>query len=100
MTTKKKPAPLRDQILDFLRAHDEATLKQLAAATTERDYPSRVTTELNKLRTEAVVECEKKKGKNELWYWLAQATTQPQPAVGKNAGSSASVLPSSSTAAR
>lgn len=94
MTTKKKPAPLRDQILDFLRAHDEATLKQIAAATTERDYPSRVTTELNKLRTEAVVECEKKKGKNELWYWLAQATTQPQPAVGKNAGSSASVLPS------
>lgn len=94
MTTKKKPAPLRDQILDFLRAHDEATLKQIAAATTERDYPSRVTTELNKLRTEAVVECEKKKGKNELWYWLAQATTQPQPAVGKNAGSSASALPS------
>ena len=94
MTPKKKPAPLRDQILDFLRAHDEATLKQIAAATTERDYPSRVTTELNKLRTEAVVECEKKKGKNELWYWLAQATTQPQPAVGKNAGSSASVLPS------
>ena len=92
MTTKKKPAPLRDQILDFLRAHDEATLKQIAAATTERDYPSRVTTELNKLRTEAVVECEKKKGKNELWYWLAapsSAVHDSQPAVEQNTGSSA-----------
>ena len=98
MTTEKKPAPLRDQILDFLRAHDEATLKQIAAATTERDYPSRVTTELNKLRTEAVVECEKKKGKNELWYWLATAQADQsgnaQPAVVQNTGSSASVLPS------
>lgn len=96
MSTKKKAPALRDQILDFLRTHDEATLKQIAAATTERDYPSRVTAELNKLRIEAAVECEKKKGKNELWYWLAQATTQPQPAVGKNAGSSASDDDSSS----
>lgn len=96
MNTKKKAPALRDQILDFLRTHDEATLKQIAAATTERDYPSRVTAELNKLRIEAAVECEKKKGKNELWYWLAQATTQPQPAVGKNAGSSASDDDSSS----
>ncbi len=96
MNTKKKAPALRDQILDFLRTHDDATLKQIAAATTERDYPSRVTAELNKLRIEAAVECEKKKGKNELWYWLAQATTQPQPAVGKNAGSSASDDDSSS----
>lgn len=96
MSTKKKAPALRDQILDFLRTHDEATLKQIAAATTERDYPSRVTAELNKLRIEAAVECEKKKGKNELWYWLAQATTRPQPAVGKNAGSSASDDDSSS----
>lgn len=94
MSTPKKPAPLRDQITAFLAGREEATLKQIAAATTERDFPSRVTAELNKMRTDAVVECEKKKGKNELWYWLAQATTQPQPAVGKNAGSSASALPS------
>lgn len=96
MSTKKKAPALRDQILDFLRTHDEATLKQIAASTTERDYPSRVTAELNKLRIEAAVECEKKKGKSELWYWLAQATTQPQPAVGKNAGSSAADDDSSS----
>ncbi len=69
-----KPAPLRDQITAFLAGREEATLKQIAAATTERDFPSRVTAELNKMRTDAVVECEKKKGKNELWCWLAAHT--------------------------
>lgn len=90
MTTKKKPVPLRDQIIRFLLAKEEATAKQIAAATTERDFPSRVTAELNKLRTDAVVECEKKKGKNELWYWLAAKTSgDSQPAVEQNTGSSA-----------
>jgi hypothetical protein len=90
MTAKKKPVPLRDQIIRFLLAKEEATAKQIAAATTERDFPSRVTAELNKLRTDAVVECEKKKGKNELWYWLAAKTSgDSQPAVEQNTGSSA-----------
>lgn len=86
-----KPAPLRDQITAFLAGREEATLKQIAAATTERDFPSRVTAELNKMRTDAVVECEKKKGKNELWYWLAapaRAVQDSQPAVEQNTGSS------------
>lgn len=83
---------LRAQILDFLAGRAEATLKQIAAATSERDFPSRVTTELNKMRTDALVECEKKKGKNELWYWLASpssAVPDSQPAVEQNTGSSA-----------
>jgi len=86
-----KPAPLRDQITAFLAGREEATLKQIAAATTERDFPSRVTAELNKMRTDAVVECEKKKGKNELWCWLAapaRAVQDSQPAVEQNTGSS------------
>jgi hypothetical protein len=92
MTTHKKPAPLRDQIIACLTKREEANLKQIVAATTERDFPSRVTNELNKLRADAVVECAKKKGKNELWYWLSQPATNadasvPQPAVGDNTGS-------------
>lgn len=90
--TKTPVKPLRAQILDFLAGRAEATLKQIAAATTERDFPSRVTTELNKMRTDALVECEKKKGKNELWYWLASpssAEPDSQPAVEQNTGSSA-----------
>ncbi|ENO76556.1 hypothetical protein B447_17471 [Thauera sp. 27] len=83
MSTKKNATPLRDQIIAFLSGQEEATLKQIAAATTERDFPSRVTTELNRLRTDAVVECAKKKGKNELWYWI-----NSQPAVEQNTGSS------------
>ena len=94
MSTKTKTPvkPLRAQILDFFAGRAEATLKQIAAATSERDFPSRVTTELNKMRTDALVECEKKKGKNELWYWLASpssAVPDSQPAVEQNTGSSA-----------
>lgn len=94
MSTKTKTPvkPLRAQILDFLAGRAEATLKQIASATSERDFPSRVTTELNKMRTDALVECEKKKGKNELWYWLASpssAVPDSQPAVEQNTGSSA-----------
>lgn len=94
MSTKTKTPvkPLRAQILDFLAGRAEATLKQIAAATSERDFPSRVTTELNKMRTDALVECEKKKGKNELWHWLASpssAVPDSQPAVEQNTGSSA-----------
>lgn len=83
MSTKKNATPLREQIIAFLSGQEEATLKQIASATTERDFPSRVTTELNRLRTDAVVECAKKKGKNELWYWI-----NSQPAVEQNTGSS------------
>lgn len=98
MNTRKQPVPLREQIVAFLKGREEATLKQIAAATSERDFPSRVTTELNKMRTDTLIECAKKKGKNELWYWLATAQADQsgntQPAVVENTGSSASALPS------
>lgn len=98
MKNRKSPAPLREQIVAFLKGREEATLKQIAAATSERDFPSRVTTELNKMRTDTLIECAKKKGKNELWYWLATAQADQsgntQPAVVENTGSSASALPS------
>ena len=92
MSTKKKPAPLRDQIIAFLQTRTEATAKQITASTTERDFPSRVTTELNKMRTDAIVECDRKPGKNELWYWLSQPAQSgnTQPAEVKITGSSAS----------
>ena len=86
---------LRGQITSALKARTEATLKQIAQAVGASDFPSRVTNELNKMRAEALIECAKKPGKNELWYWLA--TPEPihgsdtQPAVVKNTGSSASV---------
>lgn len=92
------PRPLRDQIVAFLRQRDEATAKEIIAATTEAAYPSRVLNELNKLRTDAVVECEvkgKKKGNGALWYWLAMPANtaaiggDSQPAVEQNTGSSA-----------
>ncbi|WP_415258116.1 hypothetical protein [Thauera phenylacetica] len=90
--------PLRDQIVAFLQQRDEATAKEIIAATTEAAYPSRVLNELNKLRTDAVVECEvkgKKKGNGALWYWLAMPANtaaiggDSQPAVEQNTGSSA-----------
>ncbi|MEZ7895544.1 MAG: hypothetical protein QMB75_06670 [Thauera sp.] len=90
--------PLRDQIVAFLQQRDEATAKEIIAATTEAAYPSRVISELNKLRTDAVVECEvkgKKKGNGALWYWLAMPANtaaiggDSQPAVEQNTGSSA-----------
>lgn len=100
--TKRENTPLRDQIIAFLKSCDEATLKQIAAATTERDFPSRVTTELNKMRTDALVECAKKNGKNEMWYWLATSQADQsgtsRPAVTHNTGSSASVSASATPA--
>lgn len=90
--------PLRDQIVAFLQQRDEATAKEIIAATTQAAYPSRVLNELNKLRTDAVVECEvkgKKKGNGALWYWLAMPANtaaiggDSQPAVEQNTGSSA-----------
>lgn len=92
MSTKKKPAPLRDQIIAFLQTRTEATAKQITASTTERDFPSRVTTELNRMRTDAIVECDRKPGKNELWYWLSQPAQSgnTQPAEVKITGSSTS----------
>lgn len=108
MKPKTPPRPLREQITAYLERTTEATAKQIAEKTTERDFQSRVLNELNRMRTDALVECEKRKGKgNEYYYWLvSHATTnaaqngiQPQPAVGKTTGSDGSAaLPCSAKA--
>lgn len=71
--TQPKPAamPLRQQIVQILTATKEATLKQIVPKTTAALYESRVIKELNAMRTDGVIECGKKPGKNENWYWLA-----------------------------
>lgn len=66
-----KTPDLKTRILAFLATVEEATAKQIARALDLVNYPSLVATALNALRTDAAIECEKKKGKgNELWYWL------------------------------
>jgi hypothetical protein len=91
---KTRPAPLREQITAYLSRKGEATGKDIANHTSEANFPSRVLNELNKMRADALVECEKRKGKgNEYYYWLtnaAQTGAQPQPEVGQNTGSDVS----------
>lgn len=91
------PQSLRDEIVDVLTRDGEATAKHIAWQTSAANFPSRVANELNKMRADALVECEKRKGRgNEYFYWLVTATpatgaaehgTRPQPEVGQNTGS-------------
>lgn len=77
MTTNKAktptpaPAPLREQIVRILTERGTQTRSQIVPLTSEANYESRVTTELNRMRADGVIECAKKAGKNELEYWLA-----------------------------
>lgn len=66
---------LKQKIRNYLAANGEATAKKIAIAVEMKDYPSNVISALSEMRTDAEVECEKRKGKgNELWYWLTNAT--------------------------
>lgn len=70
MTTSE----LKAQIRAALRQVPEATAKQITKAVGKEKYPSEVVKALSEMRTDAEVECEKKKGKgNEFWYWLVSA---------------------------
>lgn len=93
--------PLRQQIIEILSEAKEATQKQIVPKTTESLYESRVTKELNAMRTDGVIECGKKKGKNENWYWLAMppeiagggvVVPASKPAAAAGDGPSATVL--------
>lgn len=69
---------LHEKINNYLASVEEATAKQIAAAIKMDDTPSRVVAALNEMRTMGTVECEKKKGKgNEYWYWVTQAAVAP-----------------------
>lgn len=65
-----QPEPLAIRIARHLDAAPEAPLKAIAKAVGEADYPGRVVKELNAMRTNGDIECERKKG--ELLYWLAK----------------------------
>lgn len=99
-TKKISAEPLiADRITAYLATVEGATAAQIAQAVGEADYPSRVSSALNAMRTDALIECEKrKKGKgNEMWYWLTHTratTAQPRPAEGEITGSSASAVTS------
>lgn len=76
-----KQAPLRDQILAHLAKVEDASAAEICRAIRQQDTPSRVTKELNALRTDGLVEREGRKGK-EYRYWAAAAlpvvTTAPE----------------------
>lgn len=64
---------MQEKITDFLSKTQEATAKKIAAGIGESDAQSSVNSALNAMRTDGIVECEKRKGKgNELVYWLAK----------------------------
>jgi len=73
-----KTPDLKARITSHLATVTDATAKQIARALGLVNYPSLVATALNDLRTDAAVECEKKKGKgNEYWYWLSDIGQHP-----------------------
>lgn len=64
---------MQEKITDFLSKTQEASAKKIAAGIGESDAQPSVNSALNAMRTNGVVECEKRKGKgNELVYWLAK----------------------------
>lgn len=64
---------IKQNILQHLATVTESTAKKIAAAIGMNDYPSDVVKALGEMRTDAEIECEKRKGKgNELVYWLAK----------------------------
>lgn len=71
MNARDNTAPLRDQITTFLSDNTDGTMKTIAAATTDRDYPSRIVAELNRMRADGLIECERRGKGPDLTYWLA-----------------------------
>jgi len=64
---------IKEKIRQNLATVTESTAKKIAADIGMKDYPSDVVKALSEMRTDAEVECEKRKGKgNELIYWLAK----------------------------
>ena len=81
---------LRQAVVAYLQTVKETTAARITAAVGMQDHPSMVVDELNAMRTDALVECEKKKGRGaEYWYWLtsaAMATEIAAPAMSPEAG--------------
>lgn len=66
---------IKDNIRQHLAKVTESTAKKIGAAIGMKDFPSDVVKALSEMRTDAEVECEKRKGQgNEYWYWLTNVT--------------------------
>lgn len=62
---------IKEKIRQHLSQVGESTAKLITAKIGMNKYPSDVVKALSEMRTDAEIECEKRKGKgNELWYWL------------------------------
>lgn len=70
---KQNELPLRDRIVAHLKNTGEATAAAIAKAVGMADTPSRVTKELNAMRTDALLEAERKGKGPDLSYWLSGA---------------------------
>jgi hypothetical protein len=68
---------LRQSIVAYLSKTKESLAKSIIVGVAMLDHPSIVIDELNAMRTDTLVECEKKKGRgNELWYWLTNVPAE------------------------
>lgn len=73
---------LKTKIRAHLDAFGETTAKQITKAIGHDDYPTEVIKALSEMRTDAEVECEKKSGKgNEYWYWMVNASAAAGKAI-------------------
>lgn len=83
MTTTEMKTKIRAHLANV----NEATAKQIAKAIDHEKYPTEVIKALSEMRTDAEVECEKKAGKgNEYWYWLTKAGDSVKYTVGLPSG--------------
>ena len=81
-TPATETTPLRDRIVAHLKNTGEATAAAIAKAVGMADTPSRVNKELNAMRTDALIEAERKGKGPDLTYWLAGAQAPlPQAAL-------------------
>ena len=69
---------LRPRIAAHLKQAGEATQADIIKALGMADFPSRVTKELNAMRTDALLEAERKGKGPDLTYWLATSDAPPK----------------------
>lgn len=84
MSNTNPTMSLRDSISAHLESAGEATQAQITKAVGMADFPSRVIKELNAMRTDALIEAERRGKGPELTYWLVAIDTpqdrRPEPA--------------------
>lgn len=76
MNTRTDTPTLRDQIAAVLAAKGRADATEIIRATGMKNTPSRVTNELNIMRTDGIIQCAMS-DKNALQYWLSDGVDAP-----------------------